>query len=190
MSSARRLKKPELRNPLVMKRISEMRARGHGYKNIAKAIEEDFGISVSFQTIKNMLPEIAATSFDIVEKADKEQQEELKEFAFNHIEQLKRLNKEMWKMFFKAQNILEKELIKEPSLKSFREMVKLADHLLKQIDTQAGMIDNLRDKINVKQQFNFIDASLQMNNMLVKLEDEGYIKILKKRKMEEQEAKC
>jgi len=53
-------KKQELRNPEVLKKIFELRNSGQGFNNIAKAISDEFNISLTHPTAKNLYYEYAA----------------------------------------------------------------------------------------------------------------------------------
>jgi len=53
-------KRPELRNPEILKRIYKLRNDGGGFNNIAKIISNEFSIDITHPTAKNLYYEFAA----------------------------------------------------------------------------------------------------------------------------------
>ena len=54
------VKKRELRTPEILQRIFELRNQGSGFQNIAQTITEEFKVSVTHPTAKNLYYEYAA----------------------------------------------------------------------------------------------------------------------------------
>jgi len=152
--------------------IFKQRAKGLGYRQIARGLKANFGLSVSHMTVKNFI-ENKSGDMQYLIQGNNELKEETEELVKETVRELKILKKRMWEL-------LDKVDYKGDS----RAMVQTASEIRKILETQERIMDvitNPRQTTNV----NISDLNLRIENViqnnfiaiLQKLEKRGLIKI-------------
>lgn len=182
----------------VQKEIIRMKVSGMSSAAIADQINAENNSDLTVKQIDSFMARNREDMTKIL-KEDKNFQGRLLNQAFDAIAQLKDLNGEMWKLFF--------ELKKNPELfrkevqfnckdcgemnkvmvetKSYKDFIKLADHLMQQIRHQNDLLGKLTSK-NLTINYNVVDLSKKLTQVMPQLferaERLGMIKGYKKRK--------
>ena len=180
----------------LQEEIIKLRITGFSFRALADKLNNEHNLDLTkedFQSYFNRRTDIAAK---VIKGSDKMQQQ-LTEQHLKTIGQIKSLNDEMWELFYKLK---ENETIwkefkcwscgntNKLKLKSYQNMIKVADHLLKQIQH----VDQVLGKLEKKQfniTYNYVDLSKKLTqvvpHLVEKLEKQGIIKIKKKKIIKE-----
>lgn len=112
----------------------------------------------------------------------------------NTLNQLSELNEKMWGMFYemqKAERLYEIKCSKcgnkiRYTDKDFANIIKAAEHLLKQLKTNAELLGELK-KASYSVTYNINELSLKLLQVVRNFEKKGYIKVLNKRAIKRME---
>lgn len=174
---------------------------------------EQKGLGMSNQEITNKLnAEVTGSDFSVKQVSDflkKKQTDAIKtlqkdgsfekkmaEKYFNSMDQLNELNRQVWQEFYKMKT---DPIYKEQTVtcscgkkhtvrfKSGTEIVKISDHILKQIQHVDALLGKIRNgALNIT--YNYVDIAQNIQkivpDILRRYERTGVIKILKKRELE------
>jgi len=164
----RRLQKLEEKGPKLAKEILKLRGKGLGFRQIAKEIKAKFGIETNHMSIKRFISKNAEMVQDYL-AGNKEIHDMLNERLIDTIDQLRTLNEKMWRFLEELENEEDKSSRRIQVAKEIREQLLAQNQLIGMIrpmSTQAGNV-------------NILDITLNVKNILKKLEEKKYIKILK-----------
>ena len=160
-----------LRTPDMLELIKSCKNKGYTYVEISKIIEEKTGRAVSKAILSKLLNQYIDHRKNLVAK-DKELTLKMREEVINISAQLQELNSKLWEII----NNLD---TKDPQ--NINSLIRLSESILKQLEFQAKRLGELSqpNKIEISN----IEFSMRVNQHIHKLEQEGYIKFLKKPKL-------
>ena len=161
-------------------------------QEIADRLSSEYDTYVSLDNVKKFLQRKKDKSIKIL-KEDEHLQSQLVQKYFDSLQQLNKLNQEMWQFFYDLkQQTFEEKTIKCPNcgepfklkLKDYKSLIKVAEHILNQIKH----VDAVVGKLNKKQltvTYNIYDLSKKLTvavpKILEGLEQRGVVKINKKK---------
>ena len=133
--------------------IFKQRAKGLGYRQIAKGLKANFNLDVSHMTVKKFI-ESKSGDMQYMIKGNAELQEETEQLVKETVRELKILKKRMWELLDRV------EYKDDP-----RAMVQTASEIRKILETQERMMDvitNPKQTTNV----NIADLNLRIENII------------------------
>ena len=174
-------------------KLLEMKAQGISAQEIANKFNSEKQIDLNSQDVLDFINKRKQNAIKVMQK-NGEIEDRLAKQYFDSIEQLNTLNRSMWEAFMK---IKESEEYKQSTVicpgchmpvkvafKSAAELVKAADHLMKQIEHVDKVLNRLKTTgLNVT--YNITELTQQINkimpDILTSYEKKGEIKIKKKK---------
>lgn len=156
---------PEVRQSNVKARIMELKRLGYSNKKIAEMLEEEFGVKMSYNTVRNIVNETAILTKELIVE-DSELRNKMREEILNTVEQMKRANEVLWVLIEQSK---QKGAIK----------ISAINTVLKQLELQARLLGAFTPT-TVKKKVSLTQTAVRMGSILNKLEKEKYIKILKR----------
>ena len=177
----------------IQDKILQLFIEGWSNSAIAEKINAEYNLEITPNMVYSFCSKRRKNAFKVAIENEKFQKK-LAEQYFNTIQQLRRLNGEMWSFFYelKQNPPLVSKSIDCPrckhhfkvSVKSFDLLLKTAEHLLKQIrhvDEVLGKVQNQKVQIT----YNYVDLSKKLvaiyPNILKKAEKLGLVKINKRK---------
>jgi len=175
--------------------ILRLKMEGWSARAIADKLNAEYDTELFPEDVSNLFKKREKEAIKMANKP--EFQEKIIKQYFDTIEQLKRLNGEMWSFFYALKQDPEKTTksvscpkcrhIFKVQVQSFQALLKTADHLLKQIQHVDTVLGRMQKKqINVT--YNYVDLSRKLTQiypeLLLKAERLGLAKI-NKRKLKE-----
>ena len=155
-------KKTELRSPEILKRIFELRNQGSGFNNIAKAISDEFEVSLTHPTAKNLYYEYAAKQKIKTETPGENPTSEWDNLLKVKFERIEKITNSL----LDAVEAIKKKLSVEMYLKYAPTIIAI----LKESLSQLSFIRNEQQQIIVKQQ-NLVYSPLQIMNQINQIDD-------------------
>lgn len=174
-------KREDLQNPKLRKRVVELRRDGVNWSIIARKIMEEFNISVSIPTARNIFEREIAVS-TVTKPVSRDQ------FKADYSIINERYQKAVqWvDKLGEAIESLYKKLTPEQYMRYAPVILSVCREVLNQLD----FIRREQERIQIKQQ-NFIYSPVQImveiHKQLVELEKQGYIRVLKQLPAKEEE---
>ena len=180
-------------------RIIRFKAEGMSNSATADEINLKEGTDISGEDVRAFFDRRSSQAVKVM-KEDKSLQEKIAKQYFDTIAQMKQLNSEMWEFFYGIKRDPEytQKVVTCPhcnkkfsiQLKSFLVFLKTADHLLNQMKHVDAVLGKLQTKqLNIT--YNYTDLSkklaIAIPKIAEKLERQGVIKIIKKKKLREYE---
>lgn len=176
----------------VKEAIIDLRAQGFSNEAIAGEVNVKFGCDLTDSDISNYFMKNQNKVIEVLNKSEKFQ-ERLAEQYFNSVEKVNTLANEMWKFFYdvKKDPELTNRVVDCPhckkqfsvKIKQYSDFIKIADHLLKQIQHVDAVLGKLQNK-NLSINYNVVDINQKivkiMPQILERLERQDIIKIKKK----------
>ena len=161
------IKRPELRNPELLKRIYQLRNENCGFNNIAKIISDEFNIDITHPTAKNLYYEYAAT------QNVKKQTGEIVDTDFEKIlnDKFMRIEK-ITSSLLDAVETIKKDLTPELYLKHAPTIIAI----LRESLNQLAFIRTEQQQIIVKQQ-NLVYSPIKIMNELNRIEEQKKEKV-------------
>jgi len=156
---------PVVRQVKIRNRIVELKRLGYSNKKIAEMLKEEFGISMSYNTVRNILQETAILTKELVVE-DAEFKSKIRGEILNTVEQMKKANEILW-------NIVE-QTKQKGALK-----IAAINTVLKQLELQARLLGAFTPT-TVKKKVSLTQTAVKMGKIFEKLEKDGYIVIKKK----------
>lgn len=181
------------------KKILELKGQGLSNGTIANQINSEYVFDLNETDIYNFVTKQTKNAVKVMQKKG-EFENRMAEQYFNTIEQLKELNSQMWKEFYSLrqspdykERIISCEKCNNKikvRLKSAVDIIKAADHLLKQIEHVDTILGKLRKtSLNMNVNYNIVEMTEKINrimpNLMEKYERMGAIKIKKKKLIRE-----
>jgi len=168
------LKAEEVLDTKEVKDALKMKAKGMTYSSIAQEFSAIKGKELSADDFKNLFLKREKAALKEIKE---DETGRLSSQYFDTINQMRDLNNAMWKFFY--------ELKEEGNIK---EAVRVADHLLKQLEHVDKVLGRLQDKgLNIT--INKVDLSKKLAiivpKMFEKAEKKGAIKIKNKKLIED-----
>ena len=154
-------KKPGLRDEKVLKKIFELRNSGQGFNNISKVITQEFDVSISHPTAKNLYYEYAAQ-----QKTKKETGQEVEDDWNKHLKEKFERIERITNSLLDAVETLKGELTPEMYLKHAPTIIAI----LRESLNQLMFVRREQEQITVKQQ-NLIYSPLQIIQEMNRIED-------------------
>jgi len=172
----------------------ELKVEGLTRSAIASRLNEEYDCDLSEQQVGCFFKRSQSKTFSIM-KDEKDFDLKMARWHFDTMEQLKVLNREMWEFFLSIKSDPEfttKQVFCPDcnhkfgvKVKTFMELIKAADHLLKQIEHQDKILGRMKEK-GLTINYNFVDLSKKIQNVMPNLmhqaERQGDIRIIKKKK--------
>jgi len=155
-------KRPELRDPSILKRIFELRNDGDGFNNIAKIISSEFNIDITHPTAKNLYYEYAAKQ-KVKKETGEKVDDNFEKMLGEKFERIERITTSL----LDAVETIKKDLTPELYLKHAPTIIAI----LRESLNQLTFIRNEQKEIVIKQQ-NLIYSPLQIMNQITQLEKE------------------
>jgi len=159
------------KNPELAEYARDLRARGLGFRQIAKKINERFNTQVSHMAVKTYFDNFGAQAMGMKKTTIIQTREELKQEILDTTKQLKKINKEMWKLY--------EEIKKTGKDKMGLARMNMLDKILRQLEFNARQLGRLSSTAVNITQINYVDFAVTITNYLKEWERQGYIKILK-----------
>jgi len=154
-----------LRSPIALKKLGELRGTGMSWTAIQQTIERELEIKASLPTIQNAYKVYCARSSEIV-AGDDELKNTLKEAVLNTADQLKEINNIMM------------GILKEARTAS-GDKIAASKEILNQLYFQEKLLNRISQGFDWGKISRVEYTKISINN-LEELEKAGYIKILKK----------
>ena len=181
----------------AQKHALKLKGEGMALSLITQELNEKYNADLKERTVKEFFQRSRNKSFQIL-KEDKNFQTKLAQTYFNTLEQINRLNKEVWSFFYEIKKTPE---IKDKIVKcghcgrrivlqyqSYGLLLKAADHILKQIEHIDKVLGRMKDR-SLTLNYNFVDLSKKLVYVLPQLfhdaERKGIIKILSRKRLKE-----
>lgn len=177
----------------IQTKISEMRVDGKTYIEIANYLNqlEEVKESVVAADVGNFFSRNTDKAIKVI-KDNPALQEKMAQQYFNTLEQLNKLNEEIWGMYYevKKEPELKEKKVNCPhcdrdfkvSVKDYSTIIKISEHILKQINHADKILGSLQTKsLNITYNFNDMNSKMLqiMPKLLTKFEKQGIIKINK-----------
>jgi len=154
-------KKKELRSPEILKRIFELRNQGSGFNNISKAITDEFEVSLTHPTAKNLYYEYAAKQ-KIKAETPGEQSSEWDNMLKVKFERIEKITNSL----LDAVEAIKKKLSVEMYLKYAPTIIAI----LRESLSQLAFIRNEQQQIIIKQQ-NLVYSPLQIMSQINQIDE-------------------
>ena len=154
-------KKKELRSPEILKRIFELRNQGSGFNNISKAISDEFEVSLTHPTAKNLYYEYAAKQ-KIKAETPGEQSNEWDNMLKVKFERIEKITNSL----LDAVEAIKKKLSVEMYLKYAPTIIAI----LRESLSQLAFIRNEQQQIIIKQQ-NLVYSPLQIMSQINQIDE-------------------
>jgi len=179
-------------------KIVELRAGGLTEALIAEEINKQFGTELFESDIDNYIHKRDKIAAEVLAKKGDLNKEISKQY-FDTIEQVKKLNQEIWKEYYAVKESPEYKMADvscphcnkpvKVRFKSSANIVKVADHLLKQIQHVDTILGRMQKVSALNVTYNIGDMTQKivkiMPQILDKYENRGYITIRQKKKIKE-----
>jgi len=172
--SKNKLEKLIAQKPHIRDEILEARTAGKSFRLIAEELKAKYGISVSAMGIKKFIDrtwnnEIAlAKHSELFVKVSEESAQKLNET----IDELNAMKMKLWDLL---------DRLEKSGQFDTKDIVVIMGEIRKQIELQNKLLGNIANatKVNINQNINVVDISVNITKILKTMEDKGYIKILK-----------
>ena len=178
----------------------KLKVEGLSHSAIASKLNEAFSAfsaNITEDQVAGFIKRNRSKTFKVM-KEEKNFDFKMAKYTFNTMDQLKFLNREMWDFFLNVKSNPEystKQAICpecdhafKVSVQTYANVIRAADHILKQIEHQNKLMGRLNDK-GITINYNMVDMSKKINVVIPKichdLERQGVIKILKKKRLRE-----
>ncbi len=180
------------KDPRYEKRAIELKAQGKGRKVIADILNREFPeIRFTAKDVGNFFQKRDKVFGQVLRKSAEIRKETARKYL-NTIDQLEELNKEMWALFYSVKEADKVYTLTCPAChktfkytdKDYQNIVKMADHILKQLQLNAELLGELK-KASYSVTYNIHDLSLKFLQVVKDFERKGYIKIINKKRMKE-----
>ena len=162
-------------NPDLPQRIAKLRAGSNGmplsFREISELLNEE-GINVSHMTVKRLLENSQDTALAYTQGHAIAKEKAQEEFL-DTVNQMKGINKKTWDII---EHLEESGDMKTSlfAIKEVREQLKLQNEILKKISPTGNQTMNVKE-----QTVNIVNMSVNIRKIMTRLEERGYIKILK-----------
>lgn len=180
---------------IAQKEVLEMKIQGYTYRQICDFLKDRYQVNLSESDLKNFVNQREQNALKVL-KGSEERQGELAEQYFDTIQQVKKLNLEMWKVFMDVKNSPEYKQSDvacphcggkvKVRFKSANELTKIADHLLKQIEHVDKVLKKLQSGSQLNVTYNITDITQKIAQIIPQFDEmrerQGEIKIIKKKK--------
>jgi transcriptional regulator len=182
-------------------KLLTMRAQGISGQEIADHFNAEKGTAFNSQDILDFVNKRKHNAIKVMQQ-NGQIEDRLAKSYFNSIDQLNRLNRDVWDAFTKIKNSEEykQSLVVCPkcgssvkvAFKSAAELVKVSDHLLKQIEHVDKVLNRLKST-GLTINYNVTELTQQINkvlpDILYTLDKKGDIKIKRKKLLRKEEKK-
>jgi len=172
------------RNKEAQDTLQKLRLEGRGYKFISNRLNTEFDLDITHMDVKRYLEKHTVEVSMVVEQS-KELRELAKEEILSTSDQMQAINKELWDLVTEAKLMLKE--IKDDDEHDFLDKVPairtvgdILTKLLHQLDIHTKYIQSLGSTTTTTKKTASILQTTKVISQLKNLEDEGYIKILKK----------
>jgi len=177
--------------------IFALKGRGLNSGAIASEMNKKYFCDISSDDVSKYLSKKKDKAVEALKKADKFEQK-IAEQYFQSVTQMNELNQKLWAEFYSVKadpEYSEKTIVcgcgrkHTVKFKTAGEVVKIADHLLKQIQHVDRVVGRLKNT-NLNVTYNITDMTDKivkiMPNLLNRYERKGIIKIRSKKKLKEE----
>ena len=144
-------------------KILTLKASGLSNVRIAEIMGSEYGVRMSYNAVKRFLDSEKSVKSALIKKQGEVAKKDLEKY-FDVVDQLTRLNGEMWEHFM----FLKKASPGNPMI------VKTANHILQQLQVASkllGYVDESKQTFNI----NILDVSTKINQVLVEKKRKGLL---------------
>jgi len=155
-------KRPELRNPELLKRIYQLRNENSGFNNIAKIVSNEFNVDITHPTAKNLYYEYAATQ-NVKKQTGEKVDADFEKLLSDKFMRIEKITSSL----LDAVETIKKDLTPELYLKHAPTIIAI----LRESLNQLSFIRNEQKEIIVKQE-NLIYSPIQVLQEINRIEEQ------------------